>query len=112
MDRADLATVRTRLEMAGRLVQSCADAVATWRPAHLGEEIARRDIEMVARGLISWALELGATLVSMRLYLRPRNCPHCGWERAPRSVERCPRCNGPREVRDERDPRADPSLAS
>jgi len=101
MDRPDLATVRTRLEMVGRLIQSCRDLLAGWKPKHLGEEIARRDIEAAARvvlmGVADYCGELGAS----RLLLRASDCPHCAWPIAPRSVERCPRCNGPREVRDE-----------
>jgi rubrerythrin len=97
----DFATVRRRLEQAARLVASCSDELEDWKPRHAGEEIIRRDLELVARGLRRSAHELAEALAEVRLRLAIGRCPHCGWPIAPSSVERCPRCNGPREVRRE-----------
>jgi ssDNA-binding Zn-finger/Zn-ribbon topoisomerase 1 len=97
----DLKTARAHLEAAGRLIASARDLVQGWRPAHAGEEIVRRELELVAHGLHAWISEVRDGLIAARMKLDPNRCPHCAWSREPLSVARCPRCNGPRAVRDE-----------
>jgi rubrerythrin len=111
MDPRDFKTVRRRLEQAARLVASSADELDGWKPTHAGEEIIRRDLELVAGGLSRWCRELVELLGAVRLRLAIGRCPHCGWPVAPRTVERCPRCNGPREVRHENAPRTSEGIS-
>jgi hypothetical protein len=101
MTTGDAQIVRARIEQAARLLTSCVDLVGEWTPLGFGEEIERRNLELVAHGLLSWAVDLVNVLKAARITLEPMRCPHCAWIIPPRSVARCPRCNLPREVRDE-----------
>jgi hypothetical protein len=87
--------IEDRMRAAGRLVLAATNELIEAPPQALFDFA---NIELVTRATSSAIREFVARLVEVRPSREPAHCPHCGFSRRYRKLDRCPRCGGLRGV--------------
>jgi len=83
------------MRAAGRLILSASNELAEAPPQAYLQIV---NLELVTRAASSVLREFVGQLAEVRVLLNPKDCPHCGFSRRYRTIERCPRCGGLRGV--------------
>lgn len=84
--------IDTRIRAASMLVMAALDDLHQVDTETAADEIRRRELEWLVRGLMHATRELALRIVELRKPIAPEACAHCGWHRPPRN-ELCPRCS-------------------
>ena len=84
--------IDTRIRAASMLCLAALDDLHQVDTEDATDEIRRRELELLVRGLMDATRELALRLVELRKPVSLDVCAHCGWERPPLN-ELCPRCS-------------------
>ena len=85
--------VDTRIRAAAMLCLAALDDLNQMGAESAADEVRRRELEWLVRGLAHATRELAFRLIEMRKPLERGACAHCGWSRSSPRGELCPRCS-------------------
>src|SRR4029079_89812 len=85
-----------RMQAAAQLLVTVGDELDTLHFRTVGDELARRRLQVLTAAVLKLAERVRLTLDVSRRLLDPDACPHCAWFRPPERSGICPRCKQPR----------------